>query len=346
MTGKIENSYITFINVVSAFAVLFLHANGCFWQFNSDPTSYWPSANVIECLCYFAVPMFFMISAIKLLDFFDRYSLREYLVKRIQKILIPFLAWNFIAVACKLLIGALELDSISLRFLYQGITGSTIIDIFWFFSSLFILYLSLPLFAAVEKVKRKTVFTYLTITGFVLNILIPFIKNVFNLDLNAPYSVMAVAGVLIWIPLGWLLHSCALSHLQKTIVYIFGIMGLLMHIVGTYQLSMKAGEIVGTFKGYQNVPCILYSAAMFVLLKDIGSILMKGKYAAFIKWLGGYTFAIYLIQFLLLAFVSLKTNIDQTTMAYRLGAPFVFAPIIIIITWCIRRIPVLRAIVP
>ena len=73
MTDRTETEYITFISVISSFAVLFLHTNGCFWAFDAE-ASYWPSANIIESVCYFAVPSFFMISAITLIDFFDRYK--------------------------------------------------------------------------------------------------------------------------------------------------------------------------------------------------------------------------------------------------------------------------------
>ena len=62
---------------------------------------------------------FFMNSAITLIDFFDRYSLKIYFIKRIEKAFIPFVAWNLIAVGCKLLTGALDFRSVNLKFLYR-----------------------------------------------------------------------------------------------------------------------------------------------------------------------------------------------------------------------------------
>ena len=46
--------------------------NGCFWQFSYD--RYWITANIIECICYFAVPIFFMISGATLLNYRKRYT--------------------------------------------------------------------------------------------------------------------------------------------------------------------------------------------------------------------------------------------------------------------------------
>ena len=61
--GKTKDFTLTFIQVISALAVVTLHTNGCFWQFSATER-YWFTANIIECLCYFAVPVFFMITGI------------------------------------------------------------------------------------------------------------------------------------------------------------------------------------------------------------------------------------------------------------------------------------------
>ena len=60
-----------------------------------------------------------------------------------------------------------------------------------------------------------------------------------------------------------------------------------MHIIGTYKLSMDAGKIIDTYKGYTNIPCIMYSVAIFVLLKDIGNRITNYK---IINVIGKYTF--------------------------------------------------------
>lgn len=346
ISGK-DSRYLTFISVVSAFSVLTLHTNGCFWTFNAT-APYWKSANIIECVFYFAVPLFFMLSGITLMDFYERYSLRNYFIKRFQKTFIPFLFWSLIGFIWKFSTNRLNLHEYTSKdlpyILYQGITGTTFVDIFWFFTSLFTIYLSLPLFAAVEKSKRKSVFTYLTCAGFILNILLPFLKKVFSSTLNIPYSVTVVSGYLIWAPLGWLLHNCELKTHHKTIVYILAIIGLLLHLAGTYILSIEAGRIVQTYKGYQNVPCVLYSVGVFVFLKDIGRRIMDLKIGRFIMWLGSYTLPIYLMQFILLDLG--KRFFDTTSILYRLGAPFIMIAIMITVTSILRKIPLLRHVVP
>lgn len=59
--------YISLASVLSAIAVVYMHTNSCFWDFST--TRYWFTANIIESVFYFAVPIFFMISGAMLLDF-------------------------------------------------------------------------------------------------------------------------------------------------------------------------------------------------------------------------------------------------------------------------------------
>ena len=63
-------TYITVLNVFSAIAVVALHVNGCFWQFSRS--SYWFTANIIESVFCFAVPVFFMITGVTLFDYTKR----------------------------------------------------------------------------------------------------------------------------------------------------------------------------------------------------------------------------------------------------------------------------------
>lgn len=62
--------YISLASVLSAIAVVFLHANVTIADFNYSP--YWFVANIIHSTFIFAVPIFFMISGAMLLDFREK----------------------------------------------------------------------------------------------------------------------------------------------------------------------------------------------------------------------------------------------------------------------------------
>ena len=70
-----RKNYIYLLSVISACAVVFLHTNSIFWTFSYE--SYWFWTNITECIFYFAVPIFFMISGITLLNYNERYLLQK-----------------------------------------------------------------------------------------------------------------------------------------------------------------------------------------------------------------------------------------------------------------------------
>lgn len=86
-TQKSES--IMLMNVLSMLAVVYLHANNCFWTFSTE--RYWKSANIIEAGLYYAVPCFFMISGANLMDYRKRYDTKTFLVKRTKKTIIPYI---------------------------------------------------------------------------------------------------------------------------------------------------------------------------------------------------------------------------------------------------------------
>lgn len=78
--NKKDTRYITVLSVLSSLAVVFLHTNGCFWG-GVGHNARWISANIIESLFYFAVPIFFMISGATLLDYRKRYDTKTFVKK-------------------------------------------------------------------------------------------------------------------------------------------------------------------------------------------------------------------------------------------------------------------------
>lgn len=133
MTNKRSRiKYISVLNALACFAVVMLHSNGAFWTYSAD--SYWISADFIECFMYFAVPVFFMISGTTLIDYRDKYSTREYFKKRIEKTLIPFIAWSVIGAFYQYYAGRLHIDWTveGVKTLIAGMMNTHVITVYWF----------------------------------------------------------------------------------------------------------------------------------------------------------------------------------------------------------------------
>lgn len=351
LTGQTEKStyreYLSLASVVSALAVIYLHVNSCFWEFSATER-YWRSANVIECTFYFAVPVFFMISGANLLDFFDRYGLKVYFQKRFGKTVIPYFFWSIFGLIYQLYVKKnLNPAAVDIKYVIKGLLDGSIVGIYWYFPALFTVYLSLPLFAAVAKERRQEVFLYLACAGFFLNSLIPLIIRILNLNAAFPYSVTAVSGYLIYLPLGWLLSHLDFSFGKRVCAYFSGIVGLLLQIYGTKILSYHAGQIVDTYKGYFNVPCLMASVGVFLFIRyGLAKILKIQLFQAMIRGIARYTFGIYLIHIYVLWTILLIVPVNIHSIIYRSAAP----PVIFLISmgciFLIRLIPGAKRILP
>ena len=338
-------SYLTLASVVSAISVIAIHTNGCFWSFSTE--HYWFTANIIECVFYFAVSVFFMITGSTLLDFFEKYTLREYFVKRIKKTVIPFVAWTLIGIIYRVVIPKnILVSDITPRFIFNGLTQFNIINLYWFFGPLFCVYLSIPLFAAVPKEKRNLVYSYVAIASLVFNVLIPFLNGVFALNIACPLSVSIGSSYLLYICVGYLLSHNEIGVKVRILSYVLAIAGLLMHMIGTYKLSIAAGQINGQYKGYVNIPCFFYAVGVFIAIRYFSSHVKNEMFWKIINFLGRYTFPMYLMQWFFIDLIPRYIHINTYALYYRLGAPFPIAAAIILITMGLRKIPVIRHIVP
>lgn len=336
-----KKNYITLLSVMSAFAVVVLHTNSCFWLFSKD--RYWLTANIIEGVFYFAVPVFFMITGATLIDYQEKYSTKEFFKKRIKKAVIPFICWNLIALVYCILRNAISIQSVDIKYIFNGIMDNTFMGIYWFFIPLFCIYLSMPLFAAIQKEKKISIFKYLVATSLIFNFGFPFINSIFNLNLSLPIIISVSSEYMIYIFIGYLLDNIELSKSKRYIIYVLGIIGLLMHIIGTYKLSIDANSIVQTYKGYYNIPCILYSTSVYVFIKTAS---LKIKNFDLLNILSKYTFETYLMHWFVMELFVDITKVNTLNIFYRLLAPIPIVAICILITYILRKIPIIKNIVP
>lgn len=335
--------YISLANVIAAFAMVMLHTNNCFWEFNKE--RYWITANIIESVMYFAVPIFFMISGATLIDYKKRYSTKEYLTKRVTKTVIPFLIWSLIGVVWAISEGeyTVSFDLNGLKTIIKDVINTSVVGIYWFFIPLFRIYLLIPLIACIKEQDRKKIFVPLSFFLFVFDYVLCYIGTASTIHRTESDKIcLYISYVLV----GYLIHKYDMSKSCRRIIYVLGLIGLALHICMTQVLSYDVGYIVQTWKGYANIPCVLYSVAVFVWIKQIGGSIKNHKLISAILFVSQYTFAIYLIHWYIIDYAVELFAIETKSILYRIGMPFVLLPICIGITWLVRKIPVLRRILP
>ena len=342
---KIE--YIDLANVVAAFSVVLLHTNGCFWDFSKS--RYWITANLIECLFIFAVPVFFMISSVTLIDYQKRYDTKTFLSKRFMKTVIPFLFWTFIGLIFDMVfLHSIRLSDLNVKVILDGIINNKFVTIYWFFMPLFGIYLSMPLFAAIDEEKRISIFKYLFVAGFIINGTIPFLISAFHLDIAWPLEVNVVAGYATFIVMGYLIHKLDFSPSQRCLIYILGIAGFIMHFGGTYYESYAMNEVSQTYKNLMQAPILMYSGAVFLFMKQIAPKVMNTKFGGVVHFVKKYTFAIYLMHYYIIEILNRYLHLANYTKSilYRIGMPFIVIPITIVIAALIRKVKVGKKVLP
>ncbi len=356
-----KNVYISVLNVIAAISVVILHANASFWLDHTKP--YWNTANVIESVFYFAVPIFFMLSGATLIDYQDRYSTKEFFKKRFSKTVVPFLFWSVIGLlwAYRKTLWAMMTgkpnNGLDWTFLSvtNGIVNTKFRDIYWFFIPLFCIYLIIPLFASVRKEKRVKIFTYLIAVSLPLNFIIPFalslLKHYAEIDFGWTYKIYVGFEYLFYVLVGYVLHKKEIKPKYRLIIYVVATLGLVAHIIGTYYATKSSvnGYVSSLYKGYYNLPCVLYSIGIFLFVKQVATKIKSKKVIKAFSYLQGYTFPIYLIHRYYLDVFEENLhliNMERASLIYVVSATILALILSILTTMLLRKIPVLRHIVP
>lgn len=341
-----DTAYLDLLNALSAVAVVYLHANYCFWSFNRDFR--WISANVIESVCFFAVPVFFMISGATLVDYRDRYSTRVFFKKRLLKTGVPFLFWSLIALAFDLFVlHSVKASDLGWVFVASGILGTRFLNIYWFFIPLFCIYACMPLLSAVRKEIRLEAFGYCAALCFVVNSLVPFVLRFFpGASAAFPISIPIGANETVFVFLGYLLRYRKTSGWFAVVTYTLAVGGLAMILIGTHVRSLSCGSVDGLFKGHTNLPAVLYASGVFLFFARNGNQFLRSRYlASACRLLRDNSFGIYLVHWfvLTLAVMWLKRyppfSQIEFSLWFRLFSPLAIIAACIAIRRIVNRIP-------
>lgn len=333
-----RRSYITFLTVLSALAVVLLHADGVFWDFRIEP--YWFSANIIDGTFYFAVPIFLMISGATLMDYRERYSTKDFFIKRVKRVLIPFLFWSFTGILWTYLTDPGSLGG--LHGIFNTIISGQAYSIFWFFPSLFALYMAIPFISLIPKDKRQQGFGYAIIVGIVTMSAIPFVFSFLRLEWPAALQLPVTGGFVLFALIGYWIDNYELSPQAKKLIYLAGISGLLTHIIGTQILSLREGQISSIFMGYLNLTSVLYSTAIFVAARSCEGKPAFQRVCEALKPLAPLCFGVYLMQQPVLNIIARLGIVDIYSLSYRLLGGVAIFFFCLFVTYVAKKIPYIR----
>lgn len=185
--------------------------------------------------------------------------------------------------------------------------------------------------------------------GFLLNSLSPFIDTLMSVPLQSRViQLNVVTGYLLYPVIGYLISHYDIRRLYRYIIYVMGLLGLMLHICGTYLLSISGGQIIQIFKEYNNVGNLLYSLSIFLFVKNMGPFVLARfhDFARIVPNISSYTFSIYLLHWYIMRILLHFSGISSMSITWRVGSPTIIVGSCIAIIWCFRKIPILKKLFP
>lgn len=279
--------YIDILNIIACFCVVCMHCNGWIHKFIKDDL--WGARVLIEVVCYFAVPVFFMLSGATLLNYHQRYSTAEFYKKRFIRTVVPYLFWSTTFYIIYLLRDNSHFGwkETIIRFT----TGEVPYTFYWFFIPLFLLYIFMPFFSLMVEKLNKSQLLFLCLLLFVFQSVIPTISSVANLNLSFQTPI---AGYAIFMFLGYLLANNDYESNNKFYwsLSIVCFLILICRYYLVYQLNEKSEPLFSYFGLYSILPSIW----IFLFIKRIAKPLQLNRYISTWRFLASKSYGVYLLH--------------------------------------------------
>ncbi len=332
-------AYFDVLNIAATFGVIMLHCNGIAHTYSE--TLAWYQALLVEVLIYWPVPIFFMLSGATLMGYRERYSTADFFKRRVFRTAIPFVIWSVISALVK----KMNPFEMGIRVFIGKIFNIGIENVYWFFIPLFCVYLAMPVISLLKDHRR--VLWYMAGGTFLLSSLLPFLSDYVGLAWNRGLTMVTCGDYLMYVVLGYLLSTQELSKNRRVIIYALGTFGAALRYVMTVLLSRRDGVINKEFFSYKAYYAVFLAVAVFVWFKNsriIEKLQQYPRVTAVIKTVSGCSFGIYLSHMII--YRSLSRIWPTGCWEWRLLAPFAIYAIGLFGVFVLKKIPVLKNIVP
>ena len=251
--------YLDVVNVIACLAVVLLHHNSIVHYFT--PTCSWSQALLVEVLCYFAVPIFWMLSGATLLEYREKYSTITFFKKRVKRVLIPYIIWQLIWFL--IVIVKENKTDVNVIGIIDGLLNNKFQSVYWFFPSIIMLYILMPLLSLLHKKKYLIlylIFILLFFSGFFAPILRFLNIYVNNYYYSSIYATIACSLI------GYYITHYNLDNKIKLNIHILSLFLLLTRYIMTYYYSYNYGETYTFLFSYDYLTAIIPAVSLFLII--------------------------------------------------------------------------------
>lgn len=336
--------YFDILNVIAIISVIALHCNGII---HGNPnTRAWNSSLIIECICYFAVPLFLMMTGANLMNYRNKYDTKKFFKKRFAKVLIPFIFWSVFMFVWKIyFIKTLQVNSFTdlLNAFFTNREETT----YYFVWNIIGIYLTMPLLSLVAKDEYKKTLWFVVIIYFIFNAFIPNILSLIGINYNTSATVL-LGGYTIYVILGYLLSTTNIKKKHRYLIYLGAVIGVIYRYITTFVLSKDAGRVIKTTWSYTAWHCILLTIMVFLIIKYMNfdkKLENKKKISNILMKISSCSYGVFLIHQIVMYYEKSIFTINTASWQWRTIGVVTTYIISLIIIYFLKQIPLLKKVV-
>ena len=338
--------YLDILNILSIFAVVAMHMNGSVHSLPLNKS--WTFSLIIDTICYFAVPIFVMISGATLMNYRQKYDTKIFFKKRLMKVVIPFIFWSIIMLIWKINTKQLNLN-ITIKNIINAILTNKEEPIYYFIFEIIGMYLTMPLISHLADKKYRKTLWYVVIIYFILKGILSNLLIIIGISYNKGLNIQ-IGTYVVYAILGYLLSTEEnIKNKTKIIIYVSAIIGIIFRFLMTYIISMKTGKIFNDFWEYSAWYTMLQSTAVFIFIKDLklnNKIEKNEKICNIISSIAACSFGIYLIHIFVKHYFDRIINTTPSSIIHKTAGIVIVYLISLLIIYIMKKIKYIKKIVP
>ena len=306
----------------------------------------WWVANVVDASTRWSVPAFVMASGALLLDPARRMTVRSFYLRRLHRVGIPLIAWIAFYLVFREFYNA---GGISPGQAASEIAPGSVFLHLYFLFILVGLYVVTPYLRVLTLHAPRRMLWAFTALMLALGVADQAIGTLAGA--GQPNAVTRFLPYLGYFVAGWLLRDVALTRRQVVLAVAGFLTSWAAIALGTGVVTDALGwtRTSGYLYGYLSPPVVLMSASAYVLLRVLGTRVLRDASQALVRrvqFVAGLTFGVYLVHPALLLPLRRATGIPADwagMLAMVLGSSAAVSAASLAISWLLRRIPLLRA---
>ncbi|MDQ1251094.1 MAG: hypothetical protein QG646_163 [Euryarchaeota archaeon] len=353
LDNVIENNrliWVDIIRIIGIIAVIAIHVEDSFiYLWNKIPWIDWWASNIYMGFIRFPIPLFIILSGYLLLN--KQEDDRTFFKKRINKVVIPLVAWSMIY---WIFANNYNIYSIFTIDFVQRLLANKIYYHLYFLYIILGLYLITPLLRRILEHSNMCDIHYYLVLWFIFSFINQLI-GFFGYNIGIPLEAVTLnLGLYI---LGYAIKNTQITNRLKLLSGMLVVLSITITIIGTYFLVSESGQIDDSVSRLISITSVTYAVGLFILVREaLSNLSLKGSMSIcgnIIGTIGGATMGIYLVHPIILHYIChgisgihfLSVDVISPIFSIPLVSFLLFVSSLLIVV-IFQKIPIFRKIVP